>query len=83
MVNGGVVNIPSYQVKAGDLIEVREKAKAQERIKEAMSIAVQLGFPVWVDVDQVKLQGVLKSLPARDEILQDINENLVVELYSK
>jgi small subunit ribosomal protein S4 len=83
LVNGGVVNIPSYQVKAGDLIEVREKAKAQERIKEAMSIAVQLGFPVWVDVDQVKLQGVLKSLPARDEILQDINENLVVELYSK
>ena len=82
-VNGAVVNIPSYQVSAGDEISVREKAKKQLRIQNALQIASQVGFPEWVEVDQTKMSGVLKQLPARDDILPDINENLVVELYSK
>ncbi|MEO8445323.1 MAG: 30S ribosomal protein S4 [Gammaproteobacteria bacterium] len=82
-VNGQSVNIPSYQVGAGDKIEVSEKAKAQPRIKNAVSMASQVGFPEWVEVDDQALVGTLKNLPARDDILPDINENLVVELYSK
>jgi small subunit ribosomal protein S4 len=82
-VNEKVVNIPSYQLKAGDRISVREKAKAQTRVKSALDIAGQVGFPEWVEVDDKNMQGVLKALPERDEILPDINENLVVELYSK
>jgi len=82
-VNGIVVNIPSYQVSAGDKIEVREKARSQLRIKNAMSIAAQVGLPDWVDVDEQSMAGVLKALPEREDILPDINENLVVELYSK
>jgi small subunit ribosomal protein S4 len=82
-VNEQVVNIPSYQVKAGDRIAVREKAKSQTRVKAALDIAGQVGFPEWVEVDDKNMQGVLKALPERDEILPDINENLVVELYSK
>ncbi len=82
-VNGRVVNIPSYQVSAGDTIVVREKARQQSRIQSAMEIAGQVGRPDWVDVDDKKMTGVLKALPERDDILPDINENLVVELYSK
>jgi len=82
-VNGKVVNIPSYQVGAGDQVEVREKARSQLRIKNALSIASQVGWPEWVQVDESKMSGTLKALPERDEILPDINENLVVELYSK
>ena len=82
-VNGVVVNIPSYQVAAGDTITVREKAQKQMRIKSALEIASQVGLAEWVQVDQEKMQGVVKALPERDEILPDINENLVVELYSK
>ncbi|HEX6993849.1 MAG TPA: 30S ribosomal protein S4 [Gammaproteobacteria bacterium] len=82
-VNDKVVNIPSYQVKAGDKIAVRDRAKSQTRIKAALEIAGQVGFPEWVEVDGEKMQGVLKALPEREEILPDINENLVVELYSK
>lgn len=82
-VNERVVNIPSYQVKAGDRIAVRERAKSQTRIKAALDIAGQVGFPEWVEVDDKNMQGVLKALPEREEILPDINENLVVELYSK
>ena len=83
VVNGDVVNIPSYQVAPGDEIVVREKAKKQLRVQNALQIASQVGFPEWVDVDQSKMTGVLKQLPERDDILPDINENLVVELYSK
>jgi len=83
VVNDVVVNIPSYQVSAGDKVEIREKAKAQSRIKSALDIATQVGLPDWVDVDESKLAGVLKNLPEREDILPDINENLVVELYSK
>ncbi len=82
-VNGRVVSIPSYQVSAGDTIAVREKARQQTRIQSAMEIAGQVGRPDWVDVDDKKMTGVLKALPERDDILPDINENLVVELYSK
>jgi small subunit ribosomal protein S4 len=82
-VNEQVVNIPSYQLKAGDRVSVREKAKSQTRVKAALDIAGQVGFPEWVQVDDKTMQGVLKALPERDEILPDINENLVVELYSK
>ena len=83
LVNDTVVNIPSYQVSAGDKIEIREKAKSQGRIKSALDIATQVGLPDWVEVDEKKLSGVLRNLPEREDILPDINENLVVELYSK
>jgi small subunit ribosomal protein S4 len=82
-VNGEVVNIPSYQCKGGDVITVREKAQKQLRIQAALQIKAQVGFPEWVEVDDKKFSGVLKSLPERGDILPDINENLVVELYSK
>jgi len=82
-VNGNVVNIASYQTAAGDTISVREKAQKQMRITGAMEISSQMGLPDWVDVDEKKLTGVLRSLPEREDVLPDINENLVVELYSK
>ena len=82
-VNGRVVNIPSYVVRVGDVIEVREKSRTQTRIAEALSIAAQIGFPDWLDVDEKGLKGTFKAMPTRDQILPDINENLVVELYSK
>jgi small subunit ribosomal protein S4 len=83
LVNGKSVNIPSYQVKPGDVIEVREASRSQGRIAEALSIAAQAGLPDWVDVDEKGLKGTFKSVPTRDQILPDINEQLVVELYSK
>ena len=83
MVNDRPVNIPSYQVQAGDKISVHEKAKKQDRIAAALQIASQVGFPEWVEVDEKKMEGTYKAVPERDEILPDINENLVVELYSK
>jgi len=82
-VNGATVNVASYQCQAGDLIAVREKARAQARIAAALAIATQVGLPEWVEVDDKKFAGTLKALPDRDQILPDINENLVVELYSK
>ena len=83
VVNERIVNIPSYQVKTGDTVAVRQRARAQMRIKAALDIATQVGIPEWVEVDEKNMEGVLKALPERDEILPDINENLVVELYSK
>jgi len=82
-VNGKIVNIPSYVVKVGDVIEVREKSRTQTRIAESLSIAAQIGFPGWVEVDEKGQKGTFKALPSREQILPDINENLVVELYSK
>jgi len=82
-VNGDPVNVPSYQCKAGDVVAIREKSQVQARIAAALAIAAQVGFPDWVEVDEKKFSGVLKALPDRDQILPDINENLVVELYSK
>jgi small subunit ribosomal protein S4 len=83
MVNEKIVNVPSYQLRAGDKVAVRERAKKQLRIQSALNIAGQVGFPEWVEVDDKTMVGTLKALPERDEILPDINENLVVELYSK
>ena len=82
-VNDKLVNIASYQCKAGDVINLREKAKKQTRVQAALTIATQVGLPDWVEVDDKKFSGVLKSVPDRQEILPDINESLVVELYSK
>ena len=82
-VNGGAVTVASYQVKAGDVVQVREKARKQLRITNAMQIASQVGLPEWVQVTESEMKGIFKQVPARDEILPDINENLVVELYSK
>ena len=82
-VNGSVVNIPSYQVSEDDEISISERAKDQLRVKNAMNIATQLGISEWLSVDEKKLLGKVKSIPERDDILPDINENLVVEFYSK
>ena len=82
-VNEQVVTIASYQVKAGDIVQIREKARKQLRIAGALSVAQQVGLPEWVEVNDKEFRGVFKQVPARDEILPDINENLVVELYSK
>ena len=82
-VNGRVLNIPSYRVSVGDVISVRERSKAQLRIKDALSIAEQYGFPAWLEVDTQKMQGIFKSTPDRSELGSEINEQLVVELYSK
>jgi len=82
-VNGSVVNIPSYQVKAGDVVAVRERAKKQVRIQDAASVAEQLGFPEWVEVDVKGLEATFKAVPDRDELAAEINESLIVELYSK
>jgi small subunit ribosomal protein S4 len=82
-VNGEVVTIASYQCKAGDALQLREKARKQLRVQNAMQIASQVGLPEWVEVSDKDMRGVFKQPPGRDEILPDINENLVVELYSK
>jgi small subunit ribosomal protein S4 len=82
-VNGSPVTIASYQVRAGDVVQVREKARNQLRIQSALQVAAQVGFPEWLDVNEKEFRGVFKSAPARDDVLPDINENLVVELYSK
>ena len=83
LVNGRSVNVPSYQVRPEDRIEIREKSKKQGRIKDALDFAEQFGFPEWVDVNVKKMEGTFKSTPERGELPSDINEQLVVELYSK
>jgi len=82
-VNGIITNIPSFQVSAGDVVAVREKSKKQQRIKEALSVAEMCGFPEWIDVNSNDMSGVYKVAPDRGELDMDINEHLVVELYSK
>ena len=82
-VNEQVVTIASYQVKAGDVVQIREKSRKQLRIAGALNVAQQVGFPDWVEVNDKEFRGVFKQVPGRDDILPDINENLVVELYSK
>jgi small subunit ribosomal protein S4 len=83
MVNEKPVTIASYQCKAGDTVQVREKSRKQLRIQSALTVAQQVGLPDWVEVNDKEFRGVFKTAPARDDILPDINENLVVELYSK
>jgi small subunit ribosomal protein S4 len=82
-VNGQSVNIPSFSVKAGDVVAVREKSKKQIRLAEALELAKQIGFPAWVEVSADKAEGVFKKSPDRDEFGADINESLIVELYSR
>ena len=83
MVNGRCVNIPSYQVAVTDVISIREKAQSQQRIQDSVGLTEQYGFPGWVEVDTTRMEGVLKSVPDREDLPPDINEQLVVELYSK
>jgi small subunit ribosomal protein S4 len=83
LVNGKVVNIASYQVKAGDVVSLREKAKKQLRVQSAMALAAQRGEPEWIEVNVEKLEAVYKGAPERQDLSSDINENLIVELYSK
>ena len=82
-INGKSVNIPSCMVKTGDVIAVREKSKKQNRVGEALQLAQQVGLPAWVDVNAEKAEGVFKKVPDRDEFAADINESLIVELYSR
>jgi small subunit ribosomal protein S4 len=77
------VNIPSFNVKAEDMIAVREKAKKQARIVSALELADQREKPTWLEVDNTKMEGVFKRVPERTDLSADINEQLIVELYSK
>jgi small subunit ribosomal protein S4 len=83
LVNGAIVNIASYQVRPEDVVAVAEKARGQLRIQAAMQLSAQRSPIEWVDVDAEKLEGVFKRLPDREELPSEINENLIVELYSK
>ena len=83
VVNGHSVNIPSYMVKSGDLVALRDKSKKQNRVVEALQLAQQVGMPSWVEVNVEKAEGTFKSVPDRDQFGADINESLIVELYSR
>jgi small subunit ribosomal protein S4 len=83
LVNRKLVNIPSYMVKVGDVLSVREKSAKQNRIVEALQLAQQVGMPSWVDVNVEKAEGVFKAVPDRDQFAADVNESLIVELYSR
>ena len=82
-VNGKSVNTPSYMVKTGDIVAVRDKSKKQNRIVEALQLAQQVGMPAWVEVNMEKAEGTFKSVPDRDQFAADVNESLIVELYSR
>ena len=83
-VNGQTVNIPSFRVKPEDVVAIRDKAKEQLRVKEAVTLSQEMNLvPAWVEVDPKKLEGVFKAYPDRNELSADINESLIVELYSK
>ncbi|MCQ9120324.1 MULTISPECIES: 30S ribosomal protein S4 [Rodentibacter] len=83
VVNGRVVNIPSFQVAVNDVVAVREKSKKQARIKASLELAEQREKPTWLEVDATKMEGVFKRIPERSDLSADINEHLIVELYSK
>lgn len=83
MVNGKVVNIPSYLIKSNDVIAIREKAKKQTRIQDSINLAKQKGMAGWISLDETKMEAVFKAVPERSDLSADINESLVVELYSK
>lgn len=83
LVNGSSVNVPSYQVQPGDVISLREKAQKQLRVQSAMSLAAQRGHVDWIDVNESKFEGIFKSAPERTDLPSEINESLIVELYSK
>jgi small subunit ribosomal protein S4 len=81
--NGQTANIPSIHIKAGDIVAVREKAKKQTRIAEALVLSAQSGTPIWISVDAAKLEGIFKQIPDRADVAQEINESMIVELYSR
>ena len=83
LVNGKRVQIPSYRVKAGDTVEIREKSKSSQRYKDILEVTAGRMVPAWLEADQENLKGVVKELPTRDEIDVPVNETLIVELYSK
>lgn len=83
LVNGSSVNVPSFQVSAGDVISIREKSRNQSRISTALELSAQSGSVGWVEVDASKFEGTFKSVPDRSDLSSDISENLIVELYSK
>ncbi len=83
VVNNSIINVPSYQVSTGDILTIREKSKKQQRIVDALVVTEQYGFPSWVQVDAKAMTGTFSSLPDRVDLGSDINEQLVVELYSK
>ncbi|AWX14129.1 30S ribosomal protein S4 [Mergibacter septicus] len=83
VVNGRVVNIPSFQVSVDDVVAIREKSKKQARIKASLELAEQREKPTWLEVDAAKMEGVFKRIPERSDLSADINEHLIVELYSK
>lgn len=83
VVNGRVVNIPSFQVSVNDVVAIREKSKKQARIKASLELAEQGEKPTWLEVDSAKMEGVFKRVPERSDLSADINEHLIVELYSK
>jgi len=82
-INGSLINVPSYQVSPGDVLSIREKAKKQQRIIDALTVTEQYGFPSWVEVNSKSMTGTFNSLPDRVDLGTEINEQLVVELYSK
>ncbi len=82
-VNGKTVNVASYQVKPGDVVSVREKSKNQARIQSALALAANRGDVAWIEIDAKKMEGTFKALPERGDLMADINEALIVELYSK
>ncbi len=82
-VNGQTMNIPSAQIRPNDVVAVREKSRTQTRIQDALSLAEQSGFPSWVSVDKTKMEGTFKAVPDRSDLTADINESLIVELYSR
>ncbi|MCB1616088.1 MAG: 30S ribosomal protein S4 [Pseudomonadales bacterium] len=83
LVNGECVNIPSYQVQSGDVVSVREKSKKQLRVQSALSLATQRGLPEWIVVDSNKMEGQFKNIPDRSDLSSEINESLIIELYSR
>ena len=83
LLNGKCMNVPSHLVNKDDVISVRDKSRKQVRVQDSLAIAEQLGFPEWVEVDVKKMEGKLQSIPERNDLSADINESLVVELYSK
>ena len=83
MVNGRCVDVPSYQVAVSDVVSIRDRARKQQRIQDSLTLMEQYGFPGWIEVDPTKMQGTLRALPERDDLPADVNEQLVVELYSK
>jgi small subunit ribosomal protein S4 len=83
LVNGKKVNIPSYPIKVGDVVEIREKSREMQAIQDALEAVVRRGVPQWLELDKDKKRGVIKSLPVREDLTMPIQEQLIVELYSK